>query len=51
MSKIIQSGGVFGFCLGDLGKKALANVSIPLARGDLPGLVSNLTLSAINKIW
>ena len=51
MSKIIQSGGVFGFCLGDLGKKALTNVSIPLARGDLPGLVSNLTLSVINKIW
>ena len=30
-------------------KKALTNVFIPLARDYLPGLVSNLTLNAINK--
>ena len=40
--KIIQSGGSFGFWLGNLGKNALRNVAIPLARDNLPGLVSNL---------
>ena len=49
MSKIIQSGGSFCYCLGNLGKEALPNIAIPLARDNLPGLVSNLTLSAINK--
>ena len=36
----MQSGGSFGSWLGNLGKKALKNVSIPLARDNLPGLVS-----------
>ena len=50
ISKIIQSGGSFGSCLGNLGKKALPNVAIPFARDNLPGLVSNITSSnAINK--
>ena len=49
ISKIIQSGGSFGSWLGDLGKKALTNISIPLARDTLPKLVSNLTSNAINK--
>ena len=31
ISKIIQSGGSFGSWLANLGKKALANVAIPLA--------------------
>ena len=35
--------------LGNLRKKALANVAIPLARGNLPGSVSKLTSSALNK--
>ena len=35
--------------LGNLGKKALTNVVYPLARDNLPGLVSNLALNAINK--
>ena len=43
ISKIIQSGGSFGSWLANLGKKALTNVAIPLARDNLPGLVSNLT--------
>ena len=30
-------------------KKALTSIAIPLARGNLPGLVGNLTLCAINK--
>ena len=30
-------------------KKALANVAAPLARDSLPGLLSNLASSAINK--
>ena len=45
---IIQSSGSFGSWLGNLGKKALTNFTIPLARGNLPGLVSNLTSNAIN---
>ena len=49
ISKIIQSGGSFHSCLGNLKKKALTNIAIPLARDNLPGLVSNLTSNAINK--
>ena len=49
ISKIIQSGGSFGSWLGNLGKKALTHIAVPLARDNLPGLVSNLTLNAINK--
>ena len=49
ISKIIQSGGSFGSWLGNLGKKALTNIAIPLERDNLPGLVSNLTSNVINK--
>ena len=49
ISKITQSGGSIGYWLGNLEKQALANVVIPLARDNLPELVSNLTLNAINK--
>ena len=49
MSKIIQLGGSFGSWLGNLGKKVLTNIVIPLARDNLPGLVSNLTSDVINK--
>ena len=49
ISKIIQSGGSFGFCLANIGKRALTNIAIPLARDNLPGLVSNLTSNVINK--
>ena len=48
ISKIIQSGGSFGSWLGNLGKKALTNKAIPLAKDNLPGLVSNLASNAIN---
>ena len=47
--KIIQSGGSFGCWLGNLRKKALTSIAILLDRDNLPGLVSNLTLNAINK--
>ena len=47
--KIIQSGGSFHSLLGNLGKNALRNIAIPLARDNLPGLVGNLTSSVINK--
>ena len=47
--KIIQSDGSFGSCLGNLRKKALTNIAFSLARENLPGLVINLTSSAINK--
>ena len=49
ISKIIQSGGSFSSWLGNLGKKGLENVAIPLARDNLPRLVSNLTSNASNK--
>ena len=49
ISKTIQSGGSFGSWLANLGKKALTNVAIPLARDSLPGLVGNLTSCAIDK--
>ena len=49
ISKIIQPGGSFGSWLGNLGKKELANIAISLARDNLPGLISNLTLNAINN--
>ena len=49
ISKRIQSDGSFGSWLGNLRKKALTNIAIPLARDNLPRLVSNVTSSAINK--
>ena len=49
ISKIIQSGGSFGSWLGNLGKKVIRDLAIPLARDNLPGLVSNLATNAINK--
>ena len=49
ISKMIQSGGSFGSWLDNLGKKALTNIDIPLARDNLRGLVSNLASNAINK--
>ena len=49
ISKIIKSGGSFGSWLGNLGKKALKYIAITLARDNLPGLLNNLTSSAINK--
>ena len=48
ISKIIESGGSFGSWLGNLGKKSLANVAIPFARDNLPGLVSNATYNEYN---
>ena len=47
--KIIQSGGSFSSWLGNLRKKALTNIAIILARGNLPELVTILTSNAINK--
>ena len=49
ISKVIQSGGSFGYWLGKLGKKALINKAFPLARDNLPELVNNLTSNPINK--
>ena len=50
ISKIIQADGSFGSWLANLGKKALTNLSIPLTRNNLPGLISNLASNAINKL-
>ena len=49
ISKVIQSDGSFGSWLANLEKQTLTNVTLPLARDSLSGLVSNLTSSAINK--
>ena len=49
ISKIIQLGGSFGSWLCILGKKALTNFVIPLARDNLPVLVINLSSNGINK--
>ena len=48
ISKIIESGGSFGSWIGNLGKKAPTNITISLARDNLPGIASNLTSSTIN---
>ena len=42
MFKMIQSGEFLSKMLGNLGKKVVTDLSIPLARDNLPGLVSNL---------
>ena len=49
ISKIIQSGGSLGSWLGNLEKKALTNITILLARDNLPGLRSSLTANTINR--
>ena len=49
ISKITQSGGCFSSWLGSLEKKVLKDISILLARDNLPGLVTNFTSSAIDK--
>ena len=49
ISKIIQSGGAFGFWFAFLERNALTNVAITLTRDILPGLVDKLTSKAINK--
>ena len=49
ISKIIQSCGSFGSWLANLGKNPLKNVASPLARDNLPGLISRLASHAINK--
>ena len=49
ITRIIQSGGSFGFWSGNLGKKAITNIAIHLVRGSLSGLERNLTSNKINR--
>ena len=49
VSTILHSRRSFDSRLANLGKKALANIAIPLAIDNLPRLVTNLISSAINK--
>ena len=49
ISKIISPGRSFGSWLGNLRKKTLTNIAVPLARDSLPGLLSNLTSNTKNK--
>ena len=48
ISKVIQSAGSLGSCLGNWGKIALTYLAIPCARDNLFGLVSNIFSNAIN---
>ena len=36
--------------LGNIGEKLIADLAIPLARDNLPGLISSLVSNAINKL-
>ena len=49
ISKVIQSHGSLGYWFGNLRREALKNISIPLARDNLLGLMSNSTSNAINE--
>ena len=49
MSKMIQCGRFFRNMIGNLGTKVITDLAIPLARENLPGLVSNLVSNAINR--
>ena len=49
LSQMIQLGRFFHNIIGNLGKKVITDLAIPLARSNLPGLVSNLASNAINK--
>ena len=49
LSKMIQSGGFPCNVLGNLRKKAIKNIAIPLARNNLPGLVRKLVSNTKNK--
>ena len=46
----MHSGESSGSWIGNLGTKSRTNFTITLARESLPGLVSNLTSNAINKL-
>ena len=48
LSKLIQSGEFLPNMLGNLGKKVITDLAVPLDRDNLPGLVSNLASNAIN---
>ena len=50
ISKMIQSSGFLRNMLGNLGKKVITDLAVPLARDDLSELVSNLETNAINKL-
>ena len=50
ISKIIQSSGFLRNMWGNLGKKVITDLAVPLARDDLSELVSNLETNAINKL-
>ena len=49
ISKINQFSGCLGFCLGNLGKKLITDLAIPITRDNFPGLVSNIISNKINK--
>ena len=49
-AQISKTIGSFGCWSGNLEKKTPTNIAIPLARGNLHGLVRNSTSNGINKI-
>ena len=49
MSSIFQSGGLLGKTSCDLGKKALLDIPVPLAKNVFPKLATKTTLSILDK--
>ena len=49
LAKIIQSGGFLGKMLGNLGKKVLLDLAVPLAKDVSPKLATRATSSALSK--
>ena len=49
LSEIIQSDGFICNMLNNLGEKVIVHLAVPLARDNLPGLVSDLASNATNK--
>ena len=49
LCKIIHSGGFLSNAMGKIGKEALMNLTVPLAKDVLPKLATKLTLSILDK--
>ena len=50
ISKLIQSGGCFGSMLANVSKEVITDLVIPLARDNVPKLVTNLASNTIINI-
>ena len=50
LSKIIQLGGFLGNMMGNLSKKAVTDLVVPLAKDVLPKVATKVTLSILDKL-